>query len=128
LFEDIANISISEALLVTVFSMAIVFATLLIIDIILKGFKAFFYNSDKKSNANKTSKKVETNVKSTKPSIDNGNNTDSGEDEEELVAVITAALAASLARPASEIKIRKIRRVSQNTSSWSKAGRLEQMN
>lgn len=128
MFEDITNITMGEALLVTVFSMTIVFASLLVINFILKGFKLFFYKENKKSKLKKDPKKVTTNVNNINTNVAYSNNENFEEDEEELVAVITAALAASLSKPVSDIRIKKIRRVNSNTSTWLKAGRLEQIN
>jgi sodium pump decarboxylase gamma subunit len=53
--------------------------------------------------------------------------TDSGDDEE-LVAVITAAIAASLNTSTHNIVVRNIVRVPDTTPVWGQAGRLEQMN
>lgn len=47
--------------------------------------------------------------------------------EEELVAVITAAIAASIDRPASSLVVRKIVRTGNLTSEWTKIARLEQL-
>lgn len=116
------KISMSDALMVTVFSMLIVFSALLAINFILKGFKVFLYK-EKKDNATKVKKETQKQTTASKEQIINQDN-----NEEELVAVLTAALAASLSRPASDIRIRKITRINQSSSIWSRAGRLEQMN
>lgn len=115
------KISMSDALMVTVFSMLIVFAALLAINFILKGFKVFLYK-EKKDNVTKAKKETQKQTTAAREQIVNHDN------DEELVAVITAALAASLSRPASDIRIRRITRTNQNSSIWSRAGRLEQMN
>ncbi|MTI46506.1 MAG: hypothetical protein FH761_01590 [Firmicutes bacterium] len=125
MFNNLTDISIPEALLITVFSMGIVFAALLIIDLILQGFRSLFYKGKRQTKTSKTNVVIK-NDKKTMEQDRVTENTDF--DEEELVAVIAAALAASLSRPVSDIKINKIRRVGQETSVWSKAGRLEQMN
>ncbi len=52
---------------------------------------------------------------------------DAGENEE-LVAVITAAVAASLNTSTHNIVVTNIVRVSDTTPAWGQAGRLEQMN
>lgn len=55
-------------------------------------------------------------------------NTVSGDElSEELIAVITAAIAASLETHTSNIVVRNIRRVSQSTPAWATAGRSEQL-
>jgi sodium pump decarboxylase gamma subunit len=49
------------------------------------------------------------------------------EDSEELIAVISAAVAAVLGRSASSIVVRSIKSVGPQTPSWSTVGRQEQM-
>lgn len=49
-------------------------------------------------------------------------------DQTELVAVITAAIAASLNTSTHNIIVRNIRRVEDTTPSWAKMGRLNQIN
>lgn len=122
MLADKMNVTLGEGLIITVFSMLIVFAALLVINFILYGFKVF-KNKEAKNNVVKVKRETQ---KQTTASKEQAVNLDSN--EEELVAVITAALAASLSRPASDIRIRKITRVNQSSSIWSRAGRLEQMN
>ncbi|QEK11104.1 sodium pump decarboxylase subunit gamma [Crassaminicella thermophila] len=50
------------------------------------------------------------------------------ENEEELVAVITAAIAASLQTSTHNIVVRNITRVKDITPAWGRMGRIEQMN
>ncbi|HAS73701.1 MAG TPA: hypothetical protein DCS67_06115 [Clostridiales bacterium UBA8960] len=50
------------------------------------------------------------------------------EDESELIAVITAAVAASLNTSMHNIRVSNIRRVSDSTPVWGKSGRSEVMN
>lgn len=52
---------------------------------------------------------------------------DTDELNEELVAVITAAIAASLQTHTSNIVVKNIRRVSQTAPAWATAGRSEQL-
>ena len=116
------KISMSDALMVTVFSMIIVFSTLLAISFILKCFKVVFY---KEKNANvtkakKVTQKESSATKDPKPKQESN--------DEELIAILTAALAASLARPTSDIRIRKITRTNQSSSIWARLGRVEQTN
>lgn len=49
------------------------------------------------------------------------------EDEEELIAVLTAAVAACLARPIDQIVVRNVIRVQEGSPNWAKAGLIEQM-
>ncbi len=50
------------------------------------------------------------------------------EDEEELVAVISAAIAAALNTSMNNIRVTNIRRVPDNTPTWGKVGRNDVMN
>ncbi len=50
------------------------------------------------------------------------------EDESELVAVITAAIASSLSTSVQSIKVTNIRRVADATPTWGKSGRSDVMN
>jgi sodium pump decarboxylase gamma subunit len=52
---------------------------------------------------------------------------DSSVDDEELIAVITAAVAASMNTSTHNIVVRDIVRVVDETPAWGKAGRLDQM-
>lgn len=62
-------------------------------------------------------------------SIDSSLNfTEAPSDDDELVAVIAAALAAYLDKPVSNIKVRSIKKMGAHVSSWAAAGRQEQMN
>lgn len=49
------------------------------------------------------------------------------EEDEELVAVITAAIASSLQVPVSAIKVKNILRKIDHTPSWGRVGRIEQL-
>ncbi|MDH8679659.1 OadG family protein [Fusibacter bizertensis] len=50
------------------------------------------------------------------------------EDDEELIAVISAAIAATLNTSMQNIKVTNIRRISDNTPTWGKVGRNDVMN
>lgn len=112
------GVSINEALIITLFSMGLVFVTLLAISLILDGFRAVFYKKGQQKKAEKVHKQP---VKAVEPEI-----VEADQEKEELVAVITAAIASSLSKPTSNIIIRNIRRVPQNTPTWAKVGRQEQ--
>ncbi|WP_425447841.1 OadG family protein [Dethiothermospora halolimnae] len=104
------------AVLIAIVSMVVVFATLVLLSLILKGFKTLFYKEDKK----KPIKAIDKNTKPKEELVKEDN------DDEELVAVIAAAIAQSLSRPVSDIRIKNITRVPQSTSAWAKAGIQEQ--
>lgn len=49
-------------------------------------------------------------------------------EDEELIAVLTAAVAACMGRPADTFVVRNVLRIQDGTPNWAKAGLLEQMN
>lgn len=114
------KVTMGQSLMVTVFSMVIVFLALLIISYLIKGLQNFSQKDKKKSketienidlvNSEKEVEKVEESL-----------------NDEELVAVIAAAIAASIGVDVSNVRIKSIKRVSQNTPIWSKVGREEQI-
>lgn len=114
------KVTMGQSLMVTVFSMVIVFLALLIISYLIKGLQNFSQKDKKKSketienidlvNSEKEVEKVEESL-----------------NDEELVAVIAAAVAASIGVDVSNVRIKSIKRVSQNTPIWSKVGREEQI-
>lgn len=50
------------------------------------------------------------------------------EEDENLVAVITAAIAASLQTSIHQVVVTKIARVEEDSPAWAKSGRIEQIN
>lgn len=113
-------ISISDALTITVFSMVVVFIVLIIISIVISILKVLSGGEVKdisKSSA-KDTKKKELEFKET--IIDEQN-------DEELVAVIAAAIAASMGVQMPELNIKSIRRIPQSIPAWGLAGRQEQI-
>lgn len=117
------GISIGEALIVTVFSMLLVFVTLIAISLIVSGFKYIGKRGDKNKQA-KNNKTVETDKRV--DNIDNRNIAEENqEDELELIAVITASIAATLSRPTSSIVVKNIVRVPQSTPVWGSVSRQE---
>lgn len=102
--------------MITVFSMAIVFIALLVISYLIDGLRAIA----SKDNGKKTvEEKLE--IEEKKDIVEENSN------EEELVAVIAAAIAASQGIDVSDVKISSIKRVPQNTPVWSRMGRQEQI-
>lgn len=113
-------ISIGDSLVITVFSMAVVFLGLIALSFCISILKSV--SVEKKTELTKAagapSKTKEVQVKET-----DTNNTN----DEELVAVIAAAIAASLGVSIPEINIKSIRRIPQSTTAWAAAGRQEQI-
>jgi sodium pump decarboxylase gamma subunit len=96
--------------------MAIVFIALLVISYLIDGLRAIA----SKDNGKKTvEEKLE--IEEKKDIVEENSN------EEELVAVIAAAIAASQGIDVSDVKISSIKRVPQNTPVWSRMGRQEQI-
>ena len=109
-------ISVGDSLLITIFSMIVVFVVLTIISALIGTLKSV--SGEKKI---EIVNQVVAPVKTTEPTIDTVVN------DEELVAVIAAAVAASLGVSIPEINIKNIRRVEQRIPAWSSAGRQEQI-
>lgn len=111
----------SYALIVTLFGMGIVFIVLVALQYILKAMKLL--NREKKEVPKAVIESRETAVnQALTPEI---SEIDAQEDEE-LVAVITAAVIACLGGNSS-IVVRDIRRVEDNTPVWGRVSRTEQM-
>lgn len=119
------NISLFDSMLITVFSMFVVFVVLILIAYLINLLKIM-------SNNNKTEKRGE------KPKVlakapesvvinDQEQEQRMEQNDEELVAVIAAAVAASMGLNIPDIKIKTIRRIPQNSHAWSEMGRKEQM-
>ncbi len=113
-------ITIGESLIITVFSMVIVFLTLLIISYLIDGLRVV----TNKNNATKENGKVK--IEAQDPfSEEKLVSEESIKEDEELVAVIAAAIAASEGISIPQVRINTIKRVSKNTPTWAKTGREE---
>lgn len=116
-------LTFGDSLIVTAFSMIVVFIALILISYLIRILKIVAV--EKKDI-------VENKVENTTLNAAALNAVEKEEknelDDEELVAVIAAAIAASLDVSIPQIKIRKIRRVPQNTPLWAEMGRKEQIN
>lgn len=109
-------ITMADAGVITLFSMGIVFATLLLISFVLDLFKVISVKSQEKQ-AEKTAAVVEVQAPTAKVE----------EDDDELVAVITAALAAHIGKNTDQLIVRSIVQVSAQQPAWAQAGRMELM-
>lgn len=111
---------------VLVVGLAIVFAVLIILWGVLELFRIIFYEAPKKkAEAAKQAKKVE--VVKAEPKIEApAAPAAPAEDEEELVAVLMAAIAASMGTSAGGLRIKSFRRV-DNGSVWGRVSRKEQL-
>ncbi len=109
------HVSIGQALTITGFSIVVVFIGLIIISLLISALKNI--SGDKKP---EVSKAVVVPVKKEEPEINEVN-------DEELVAVIAAAIAASMGVGIPQLNIKSIRRVQQTTTPWAVASRQEQI-
>lgn len=114
------NLSLGEALSMggqtTVLGLVIVFAVLIILMGVLSLFKVIFYKDPNKQSAKPV---VQAPVQEVKAD---------DTDEEELVAVLTAAVATSLNTSTYNLKIKSYRRVDNKVPAWNKAGITETIN
>lgn len=110
------SVTIGDSLIITVFSMTVVFIVLYLISLLIRVLKVTS-NGKKEDKGTNTSNIIETDT------VEEIDETDEGE----LIAAIAAAIAASLDVSIPQIRIREIRRISQNTPVWADMGRREQM-
>ena len=109
------HVSIGQALIITGFSIVVVFLGLMIISALIDLLKNI--SGDKKPEESKT---VVAPVKK-EDIVTNEVN------DEELVAVISAAIAASMGLSVPQLNIKSIRRIQQTTPAWAVASRQEQI-
>lgn len=112
---------LTAALMTTVMGMGIVIITLYVLSIILN-FMKYIFHPEKKETTQKTNTQPS---KTTKPKEEDLKNESESTDNEQLVAVISAALSAYLERPISQIKIGTIRKIHTKSPVWSMASRLK---
>ena len=101
----------------TIIGLAIVFAVLVILMFVLKIMEKIF--------APKTEKKAEVVAP---VSVVKQAKVVETEDDEEIIAVLTAAIAASLNTSTYNLRIKSFRRVANNAPAWNKAGLNETIN
>ena len=116
------NLPLSEALAMggqtTVIGLAIVFAVLIILMIVLSLFKVIFYKKPKTQAAPAAAPAQAAPVEEEKAD---------DTDEEELIAVLTAAVAASLNTSTYNLRIKSYRRTDNKMPAWNKAGFVSQL-
>lgn len=109
------EISMADAGVITLFSMGIVFATLLLISFVLDLFKVIFTEKKKETAAAPVAPATPAPAPAVK------------EDDDELVAVITAALAAHMGKSTDQLIVRSIVQTGGQQPAWAQAGRMELM-
>ena len=128
--------ALGEGLQVTVLGLSIVFAVLVILMIVLYLFRVIFYKDPKKQTEKADEAKligmrnVPGGVEATYTTDKNHNEPYDSDDipEEELVAILTAAVAASLNTSTYNLRIRSYKRVGGLSSAWNRAGVNETIN
>lgn len=111
--------ALSQGLQVTVVGLCIVFSVLIILMLVLMAMKVVFYRPNK----TESQKMAKTEVKTQKPTSKKDDM-----DEGELVAVLTAAIAASLNTSTYNLNIKSYKRVGNASPSWNKAGLTDVIN
>ena len=111
------TIEFGEMVIITVFSMGVVFATLLVISFILDLFRVVF--AEKKSKEVKKEPQPQT-ITATPEPVKTGT-------DEELIAVITAAIADYLGKGTDKLIVRKITPMASQEPIWAQMGRIDQM-
>ena len=102
--------------MVTGVGLFIVFSVLVILMIVLMLFKIIFYRPQTNKQKNLGSVEVKKEVVEVKEQVKEPVN------DEELIAILTAAIAASLNTSTYNLKIKSYRRVGNNAPSWNRAG------
>lgn len=116
LLEDKINISMADALKITVFSMLLVFLILLIISYMVDGMRGILSKKDKKNKTVEVVKPVETIVVE-----------EVEEDDTEIVAVIMAAIEAYSGTSSKGLVIKNIKRMPASDTVWARAGKTDLM-
>ncbi|WP_162523574.1 OadG family protein [Calorimonas adulescens] len=102
----------SELLMVTIVGMGVVFGVLILLALIIMGFKYVFYKEPEKETVKEVS--AINNLEKEKAN------------DEELVAVIAAAIASS--NPGMRFVVRNIVRIPDTSPAWGRMARQEQIN
>jgi len=116
------NEAITEGLLVTAVGLIIVFAVLAILMLSLMIMKTIFYKPEKPTESVKNETKVAEVSASQMPVVI------SNQDDFEIIAVLTAAIAASLNTSTYNLKIKSYKRIGTNSPAWNRAGVSEMIN
>lgn len=121
MITDVHNVTIAEAVTVMLFSMAIVFFVLLIISFLMDGIRIVFGEKEQKQVVKEITPRPEKAI--SKDILADEEN----ENEEELVAIITAAIASELSCSTRDIRLKSIKRKYTPAQPWAEAGKHENM-
>lgn len=116
------NEAITEGLLVTAVGLIIVFAVLAILMVSLMLMKAIFYKPEK------SDKLVKNEIKPVETVINKVSSVEKRQDDLEIIAVLTAAIAATLNTSTYNLRIKSYKRIGTSTSAWNRAGISEMIN
>lgn len=112
---------------VVLVGIVVVFAALTLLIVCIKVYSAIIamFSGRKNSNGKNDNGKNNNQIKEVAETrVVNSNSTDNGLSPE-LIAVITAAIAACMDSPSAGIKVRSIKRIGHTTPIWNVAGRNE---
>lgn len=109
------TISFGEGLIVTALGMSVTFVTLIALSFLLDLLRMLFYKEPQKAPV-----QVVNSAPVVEESVEEGN-------EEELIAVISAAVAAAMQTSTHNIVVRNIVRVGDQSPTWNRLGKVEQM-
>lgn len=115
---------ISASLFVTLLGMTITFAALIVLWGLTAMYSKMVQNAEAKKKAGAVVEVKQPVAAPTPAPVA----AEPQEDEEELIAVISAAIAAQMGTSMHNIVVRNIVRVADNTPAWGQSGRMEQMN
>lgn len=127
---DINSMTMSEKLIgggiVTLLSMAVVFIILFLLQVSIQ-VMARGLNPSNKENEGLQKAEIKPNITS-ETKIEKPQNQElKANNDEEICAVIAAAVASSMGVSQSDIRIKNIKRVGDQSPAWAKAGRIDQM-
>ncbi len=105
--------ALSEGLMTTFVGLLIVFAVLIILMLVMMLMKVVFYKPEAKP-----AEKAEPAAPVAAAAETESNATD----EAELIAVLTAAVAVCMDKPASKLNIKSYKRIKNTAPAWNKAG------
>lgn len=120
MITDVHNVTISEAVMVMLFSMSIVFLVLLIISFMMDLIRVVFGKKEE-------SKVIEVVNKPNNNLVTETEKDENIEDDKEIVAVIMAAIAAQNSCSIRDIKLKSIKRTNNYSQVWKEAGKQENM-
>lgn len=121
--------AIGRGLEVTVTGLVVVFSVLIILMLVLILMKVVFYKEPKEDKGSEALKdKSAPSAAVSAPQTAKPSESGAQIDDKELIAVITAAVAASLNTSTYNLKVKSFRRISDNSPLWNKAGRTDVIN